>query len=125
MQKAIEELQARAEQEVDAVEVQHLLVSFKGAPRMPASVTRSREEAEALTAEIWAQLQEGADFDALIREHTDDQAPGIYPMSRSSRGKMVRAFGDTGWRLEVGEYGIAPHDPEASPFGWHVIKRLK
>jgi parvulin-like peptidyl-prolyl isomerase len=41
------------------------------------------------------------------------------------RSGMVAAFGDVGWRLEVGEYGVAPFDARTSPYGWHIIKRLK
>ena len=41
------------------------------------------------------------------------------------RRRMVAAFGDTGFPLKVGEIGMADYDPSRSPFGWHVIKRLK
>lgn len=40
------------------------------------------------------------------------------------RAAMVPAFGDVGFALEVGEVGVASFDEQASPFGWHVIKRL-
>ena len=40
------------------------------------------------------------------------------------RAAMVPAFGDVGFGLEVGEVGVAAFDEKASPFGWHVIKRL-
>ena len=43
----------------------------------------------------------------------------------SSRDGMVPGFGDVAFSLEVGECGVAPHDPVASPYGWHVIKRLE
>jgi parvulin-like peptidyl-prolyl isomerase len=38
---------------------------------------------------------------------------------------MVPAFGNVGFALKVGEIGIADYDPHTSPFGWHIIKRLK
>jgi parvulin-like peptidyl-prolyl isomerase len=38
---------------------------------------------------------------------------------------MVPAFGNVGFALNVGEIGIADFDPQTSPFGWHIIKRLK
>ena len=38
---------------------------------------------------------------------------------------MVQAFGDTVWRLEVGQIGVAAYDPETSPCGWHIIKRVE
>jgi parvulin-like peptidyl-prolyl isomerase len=47
-------------------------------------------------------------------------ADGEYP-----REGMVPAFGNVGFALNVGEIGIADFDPQTSPFGWHIIKRLK
>jgi parvulin-like peptidyl-prolyl isomerase len=38
---------------------------------------------------------------------------------------MVPGFGDVGWRLKVGEVGVAPNHSIDSPFGWHIIKRLR
>jgi parvulin-like peptidyl-prolyl isomerase len=126
-------LAARAEHKADRIEVQHVLISFQGAPRMdPQRVKRSREEAEVLAADVYAQALAGAEFGALVEEHTDDSPPGIYSMTQNpkvaaqyQRQGMVPAFGNVGWRLEVGEVGVAPLDPKASPFGWHIIKRLK
>ena len=41
------------------------------------------------------------------------------------RGSMVPAFGDIGFPLSVGDYGLASYDPDKSPYGWHIIKRLR
>lgn len=117
-------LYARPEHDAAQVEVQHLLVSFKGAPRM-RGVTRSKAEAEQLTAELLQRLRAGEDFDALVKQYTNDSHPGIYPMTASSRSNMVAAFGDVAWRLDVGEIGVAPLDAQASPYGWHIIQRRK
>ncbi|MCP3920441.1 MAG: hypothetical protein GY711_33350 [bacterium] len=124
---------AKAEHKEEKVKVQHLLVSFAGTPRSRA--TRSRGEAEQLTADLWAQIKTGkADFAGLISKHTDDSPPGIYLMTLTApsqgrtsfnRYEMVPAFGNAGWRLQVGEFGIAPYDPQASPFGWHIVKRIE
>lgn len=40
------------------------------------------------------------------------------------RAAMVAAFGDIGFGLEAGEVGLAVHDDESSPFGWHIIRRI-
>ena len=72
----------------------------------------------------------------LVKEHTDDQYPGIYRMSNIGitpdmankeypREKMVKAFGDVSFSLKVGEVGMARYDPATSKYGWHIIKRLK
>ena len=123
LRKAITELMAKPEHTDENIEVQHLLIGFKGAPRMTA--TRSKDQAEELAADLFAQLQNGGDMDALVKAHTDDSYPGKYPMTTSSRRQMVAGFGNVGWRLAVGEIGVAPHDPKSSPFGWHIIKRIK
>jgi parvulin-like peptidyl-prolyl isomerase len=133
LRKDIATLEAKAELPVDDIEVQHLLIAHKDAG-IPG-VTRSKEEAEALTADLWKQIKSGADFDKLISKHTNDSAPGIYGMTMKGRGDrnkmifprsgMVAAFGDVGWRLNVGEFGVAPYEASKSPYGWHIIKRLK
>ncbi len=135
MKSFLAELNARPEHQDNAVKVQLLLVGFRGSVR-GKPITRSRDEAEALAAELFSRALDGEDFDALVKEHTDDSHPGIYLMKLElgpgerppqvfARTRMVGAFGDTGWRLEVGEIGIAPHDPKKSPFGWHIVKRVE
>ena len=39
--------------------------------------------------------------------------------------QTVPAFGNVGFKLAVGEIGIADYDPKTSPFGYHVIKRVE
>jgi parvulin-like peptidyl-prolyl isomerase len=121
--------------EPERVEVQHILVSFQGA--IPdEKVTRTEAEAETLAKELLARAKAGEDFDTLVKENTDDQHPGIYRMSNTgitpdaasqefSRDRMVKAFGDVSFSLNVNEIGMATYDPAASKYGWHIIKRLK
>lgn len=133
LRKDIADVAAREERKVDDIQVQHLLVAHKDAGI--GGVTRSKEEAEQLTAELYEKIRNGADFDALVKEHTDDAHPGIYGMTIKGGGDrsknvyarkgMVAAFGDVGWRLDVGEVGVAPFNAGTSPYGWHIIKRTK
>jgi hypothetical protein len=133
LRKDIKEVAARAERKADTIQVQHLLVAHNGAGI--GGVTRSMDDAEQLAAELYAQIKGGADFDALVKEHTDDAHPGIYGMTMKGEGDqkkgiykrtgMVAAFGDVGWRLDVNQVGVAPYHPRNSPYGWHIIKRLK
>ena len=116
--------QSAGRAEPQTVVVQHILIGFKGAPRM-THVTRSKEEAKALAEKVYAEVIGGADFDAMVKKYTDDSAPGIYPMTQASRKGMAKSFGDVGFHLKVGEIGVAPWDAVASPFGWHIMKRLK
>jgi hypothetical protein len=117
------------------ITVQHCLISFRGTP---TSATRSMEEAQTLAQELFEKAQAGEDFDAMVRKYTDDSPPGIYRMANTGfpadqdnrdpifpRKGMVAAFGDTGFPLEVGQYGMAEFDQQKSPFGWHIVKRIK
>lgn len=119
--------------EPERITIQHVLIGFAGS--VPGkNVTRTKEEAHALAHQILERAKKGEDFDALVKQYTDDSAPGIYAMANNgvtpaqgewARGRMVAAFGDAGFPLKVGEIGIAEHDATRSPFGWHVVKRIK
>jgi hypothetical protein len=117
----------------ERVVVDHILIAVKNA-RIPDGKTP--EEAKALADDLMEQLEAGADWAALKREHSADPPPGgPYTMltrgradhARSifMRGEMAKAFGDVGFSLEVGELGVAPFDPATSPFGFHIIKRVE
>lgn len=124
LRTAITTLMNKPEHEAQNIAVQHILIGFAGSVGAKP-ITRTRDEAEALAAKLFRDIQNGADFDGLVKQHTDDAYPGRYPMSTASRRSMVGGFGDVGWRLEVGEVGVAPHDQRKSPFGWHIIKRVE
>jgi len=121
--------------EPDRITVQHCLIGFKGSVG-DKPITRTKDEAKELATKLLAELKAGANFDEVIRTHTDDSPPGIYKMANKGikvdsssgemgRGEMVPAFGDTGFPLEVGEYGLAEYDSDKSPFGWHIVKRTE
>jgi len=122
-----------ANNEPDHVQVQHILIGFQGSvPGKP--IRRSKEEAKTLAYELLDQARGGADFDDLVRKNTDDSPPGIYGMANRgvtpARGEyprdgMVAAFGNAGFPLQVGDVGIADYDQRTSPYGWHIVKRLK
>ncbi len=121
-----------ANNEPEHIKVQHILIGFRGSVS-GKPIVRSQEEARKLAYDLLAQAQGGADFDELVRKHTDDSPPGIYGMSNRGakpgpgeygRDSMVPAFGNTGFPLGVGEIGIADFDQRNSPYGWHIVKRL-
>lgn len=120
--------------------VQHILVGFEGSvpdKEIPRTVDESRE----LAQQLLKRAQAGEDFDALVKEFTNDQYPGIYQMANLNvlpdmapeateeklfpRGGMVRAFGDVSFSLDVGEVGMTDYDLATSKYGWHIIKRIK
>lgn len=126
---------AETGKEADLITVQHILIGFEGSvPGKP--ITRTRDEAQKLAGEILEKAKSGGDFDALVKEYTDDSAPGIYKMANTgipadmanqvySRGAMIPAFGNVGFALKVGEIGMAVYDEQNSPYGWHIIKRVE
>ena len=121
------------------ISVQHVLIGFKDAIGFGGNApvkaqSRTKEQAQTLAYEILDKAKGGANFDELVTQYTDDSPPGIYGMANTGvtpatgeyqREGMVAAFGNVGFDLEVGEIGIADYDPQKSPFGYHIIKRIK
>jgi parvulin-like peptidyl-prolyl isomerase len=124
---------AATTKEPDHITIQHVLIGFSGS--VPGkNITRTQDEAKTLAEEILARAKKGENFDELVKKYTDDSAPGIYSMANAgvapgtgeyARGRMVPAFGDAGFPLQVGEFGMAAYDKAKSPYGWHIVKRLK
>ena len=86
--------------------------------------------------DLLAKLKAGADWASAKRDNSEDPPPGG-PYSLANRGVqptspdemprdgMVAAFGDVGFSLGVDEIGIANYNPKTSPFGFHIIKRVR
>ena len=123
----------------DHISVQHVLIGFKdavgfGGNAPPAAQGRTQEQARTLAYDILNKAKNGENFDQLVQQYTDDSPPGIYGMSNTGvqpaageypREGMVPAFGNVGFTLKVGEIGIADYDPNSSPYGYHIIKRVR
>lgn len=121
--------------EPEHVTVQHILIAFQGT--IPdAGITRSLAEAQKLAQELLLRARQGEDFDALVKQYTNDAYPGIYNIANAgsapdaankefSRTRMVKAFGDVSFGLKVGAIGMAAYDRVTSKYGWHIIKRIK
>lgn len=111
----------RAGEPPTSVTAQHVLVAYKGAERCPKGVTRSKVEAKKRAEEISAKAKAGADFSALVAEHSDDPAAKerMGSVGKFTRDKMAKAFSDAAFELGVGEASA----PVETPFGYHVIKR--
>ena len=119
------------DKEPDHIQVAHILISFAGAG---TDASRSKADAEKLAYEVLARARKGEDFNKLIKDLSDDEGEGVYGMANNKvspvgeehqRNRMVAAFGDVGFKLEVGSIGMSVYDPQKSPYGWHIIKRLK
>ena len=115
---------ARPEVAVERVELQHVLVAFVGAKKGSES-KRTFDEARSLTTELLARARAGEDFPALMAKYSGDDGGGTYTLTQADRGDYARNFSDIGFRLAVGEIGVAVYHRSKSPFGWHIIKRLR
>jgi len=119
--------------EPDVVVVQHILIGFKKS--VPGrTIERTKKEAKELAEELLQRAKDGEDFDAMVKEYTNDSYPGIYKMSNHKapllpdarqRKGMVSAFGDVAFSLEIDELGLAKYNSMTCPNGWHIIKRLE
>jgi len=119
--------------EPDRIVVDHILIGVRSA-KMP-SARRNSDEARIFAYDLLQKLRSGAEWEGLKREHSEDPPPGG-PYALRNRGVapaggqeyprdgMVRAFGDVGFSLEVGETAIADFSPQ-SPYGFHIIRRLE
>jgi len=115
------------------ITVEHILIGVKGG--RATSSKRELAEAERFAIELLGRCRSGEDFVKLRDEFTEDPGKGPYTMTNDGidpadrseypRSGMAKAFGDVGFRLEVGQVGITDYAPETSPFGFHIIKRVK
>jgi parvulin-like peptidyl-prolyl isomerase len=103
---------------MSTVRASHILLMYKGSDRSTAS--RSKEEAQQQIQGLLTQIQGGADFAALARQHSDcpSKAKGG-DLGTFGKGQMVKAFEDTTFALPVGgTSGIVE-----TQFGYHIIQR--
>ncbi|MDZ4803905.1 MAG: peptidylprolyl isomerase [Candidatus Eisenbacteria bacterium] len=130
----------------ERIQVQHVLIGFLKEPAPGQSeghstipgrmITRSKDAARALADRLLLEARAGASFDTLVMNHSEDEFPGIYGISNFGvspnqsdneypREALVPGFGDVGFNLPVGGIDVAEYEPVKSPYGWHVIKRLR
>lgn len=99
----------------EQVQARHILL------KVPTNVSDEREAEIRTKAEsLLQQLRDGADFDELAKEHSEDTATaekggdlGLFP-----QGQMVAPFDETVFGLEVGELS----EPVRTTFGFHIIR---
>ena len=107
----------------EEVAASHILISYKGASRADADITRSKEDAKAEAERIRElTLKDGNDFAVMAREHSD----GPSSTKGGDLGKfkfevMAKPFSEAAFALEVG----AISEVVETDFGFHVIKRTE
>ncbi|MEO7094318.1 MAG: peptidylprolyl isomerase [Polyangiales bacterium] len=104
----------------EKVQASHILVSWKGAQR--STQTRTKEEAKKRIDELIAKVKKGGDFAKLAGEYGEDGTKAVGgDLGTFGKGQMVPVFENAAFALKPGEVsGIVE-----SPFGFHVIKRVK
>src|SRR5690606_27893985 len=113
-----EEVRARYEMDKDTYiqpetrQARHILVSVDD----PAQDAGRAAQAQ----ELYQQIQQGADFAALAREHSADTASAGNggDLGWASRDTYVQAFADKLFSMQVGEVS----EPVKTEFGYHIIK---
>ena len=123
-----------ARKEPDYVAVDHILIGVRS-KKLPEA-TRNEDAARQLAYKLLDQLEHGGDWTALKKKYSDDPPPGgpyrlanhdVKPRDEKEypRKGMVRAFGDVSFSLDVGQVKMADYDKSTSPFGFHIIRRIK
>ncbi len=99
----------------EQVHARHILIRVaENAPE--AEVTQAKKQLE----EIKKELESGADFAELAKQHSQDpgSAPNGGDLGFFGRGQMVQEFEDVAFSLEPGQVS----DPVRTQFGFHLIK---
>ena len=108
--------------------VKHILISWSdlaeafGGHLDPRAAKRSKADAEAEVRSLVKQLQGGADFDALMKAHSEDlgSASSGRVFTVTPDAQLVIEFRQLSSRLHLNEVGVVQSD-----FGFHIIKRVE
>ncbi len=111
------------EPNTNVAQVKHILIGWNTLqPHDPRADKRTKDEAEAQIRTLLDQLRGGADFDALMKQWSED--PGSAASGKAYRvspdAQLVIEFRQLGLRLTTGEVGVVESD-----FGFHIIKRIE
>src|SRR5205085_1772030 len=119
----------------DRISVDHILIGVRN-PKFPDG-RRNETEAREFAHDLYDKLKAGGDWASAKRDNSEDPPPGgpyglanrgiqpAGPPVEFARDQMVPAFGDVGFALQVGEIGVAEYNARTSPFGFHIIKRVR
>jgi hypothetical protein len=104
-------------------EVKHILIGWAGGDQHdPRAQKRTKQDAEALVHTVLDQIAKGEDFDALMKQYSED--PGSSSSAIAYKvapdASLVIEFKQLGLRLKIGEVGVVQ-----SEFGFHIMKRVQ
>jgi len=102
--------------------VAHILLQYKGSMRAPATVTRTKEEAQAEIEELMTKINDGADFSQLARQYSDCPSKrNGGNLGKFARGVMAPAFEEAAFNLKKDQISQVVE----TDFGYHIIKGLE
>ncbi len=103
------------------VNVSHILVAYKGAEKADPSITRTKEEAQALAEQILQEIKDGADFTEKAKELNDDSSAkdlGGILIKPAGEGAYTDKFEQAALKLEnKGDLTLVETE-----FGFHIIQ---
>lgn len=111
------------EREPKTIRAKHILIMHDDSERKPSNIHRTKAEARKRAEEALAKIRGGTDFDAMVKQYTDEPggAERNGDLETFEKKKMVKAFGDAAFALQVGQVS----DIVETPFGFHIIKRTE
>jgi peptidyl-prolyl cis-trans isomerase D len=112
----------------NTAQVKHVLIGWKDLGEAyqgrldPRAAKRDKAAAEAEVKSLVGQLAAGADFDTMMKTHSEDlgSASTARAYTVTPQAQLVIEFRQLGLRLKVGEIGVVESD-----FGFHIIKRVE
>lgn len=112
----------------NTAQVKHILIGWKDLGDAyqgrldPRAAKRDKAAAEAEVKSIVEQLRGGADFDTLMKTHSEDVGSAstarVYAVAPDAQ--LVIEFRQLSLRLNVSEVGVCQSD-----FGFHIVKRIE
>ncbi|MBI3200608.1 MAG: peptidyl-prolyl cis-trans isomerase [Polyangiaceae bacterium] len=102
----------------EQVRASHILLMYSGSARSTA--TRTQADAKSQIQTLKTQIDGGADFADLARQHSDcPSGKSGGDLGSFGRGQMVGPFEETAFGLPVGgTSGVVE-----TQFGYHIIRR--
>lgn len=98
----------------------HILLSLYDETGMPISEEQIAEK-QALSQELASRAQAGEDFEALMKEYSEDTSGSSDPAGFVfTEGDLVDEFFQAASALEIG--GVS--DAVETSYGWHIIQRV-
>jgi parvulin-like peptidyl-prolyl isomerase len=106
-----------------SVGASHVLIQYKGSLRAGPNITRTKDEAKKVAAEVQAKAKKGQDFAGLAKQFSDE--PGAKEragnLGKFTKPQMVKPFADAAFALKPGDIS----EVVETDFGFHVIKRTE